>query len=29
VIAAQLAHGTLRARVERDGADGGQQITLF
>ena len=28
-IAAQLAHGTLRARVERDGADGGQQITLF
>jgi exodeoxyribonuclease VII large subunit len=29
LIAAQLAHGTLRARVERDGADGGQQITLF
>ena len=29
VIAAQLARGTLRARVERDGADGGEQINLF
>jgi exodeoxyribonuclease VII large subunit len=29
VIAAQLARGTLRARVERGGADGGEQITLF
>jgi exodeoxyribonuclease VII large subunit len=29
LIAAQLARGTLRARVERDGADGGEQITLF
>jgi exodeoxyribonuclease VII large subunit len=28
-IAAQLARGTLRARVERDGADGGEQIKLF
>lgn len=29
VIAAKLARGTLRARVERDGADGGEQINLF
>lgn len=29
VISAQLARGTLRARVERDGADGGEQINLF
>jgi exodeoxyribonuclease VII large subunit len=29
VIAAQLARGTLRARVERDGANGGEQINLF
>jgi exodeoxyribonuclease VII large subunit len=29
VIAAQLARGTLRARVERDGADDGEQINLF
>ena len=29
VIAAQLARGTLHARVEREGADGGQQINLF
>jgi exodeoxyribonuclease VII large subunit len=28
-IEAQLARGTLRARVERAGADGGQQIKLF
>jgi exodeoxyribonuclease VII large subunit len=28
-IAAQLARGTLRARVERDGVDGGEQINLF
>jgi exodeoxyribonuclease VII large subunit len=28
-IEAQLARGTLRARVERDGADGGEQIKLF
>jgi exodeoxyribonuclease VII large subunit len=29
VIEAELARGTLRARVERDGADGGEQINLF
>jgi exodeoxyribonuclease VII large subunit len=29
VIEAELARGTLRARVERDGADGGKQINLF
>jgi exodeoxyribonuclease VII large subunit len=29
LITASLARGTLRARVERDGADGGEQITLF
>jgi exodeoxyribonuclease VII large subunit len=29
LVAAQLARGTLRARVERDGADGGEQINLF
>ena len=29
VITARLARGTLRARVEREGADGGEQITLF
>jgi exodeoxyribonuclease VII large subunit len=29
VIAAKLARGTLRARVERDGADDGEQINLF
>jgi exodeoxyribonuclease VII large subunit len=28
-IEAQLARGTLRARVERAGADGGEQIKLF
>jgi exodeoxyribonuclease VII large subunit len=28
-IQAQLARGTLRARVERAGADGGEQIKLF
>jgi exodeoxyribonuclease VII large subunit len=28
-IEAELARGTLRARVERDGADGGEQIKLF
>ena len=28
-IEAQLARGTLRARVERAGADGGKQINLF
>jgi exodeoxyribonuclease VII large subunit len=28
-IQAQLARGTLRARVEREGADGGEQINLF
>lgn len=28
-IEAQVARGTLRARVERDGADGGEQIKLF
>jgi exodeoxyribonuclease VII large subunit len=28
-IEAQLARGTLRARVERDGVDGGEQIKLF
>ncbi len=28
-IDARLAHGTLRARVERDGAAGGEQTTLF
>ena len=29
VIEAELARGTLHARVERDGADGGEQINLF
>jgi exodeoxyribonuclease VII large subunit len=29
VIDAELARGTLRARVEREGPDGGQQINLF
>jgi exodeoxyribonuclease VII large subunit len=29
LIEAELARGTLRARVERDGADGGEQIKLF
>ena len=29
VVEALLAHGTLRARVERDGVDGGEQIKLF
>jgi exodeoxyribonuclease VII large subunit len=28
-IEAELARGTLRARVERDGVDGGEQIKLF
>lgn len=28
-IEAELARGTLRARVEREGADGGEQIGLF
>ncbi len=28
-IEAKLARGTLRARVEREAADGGEQITLF
>ena len=29
LIEAELARGTLRARVEREGADGGKQINLF
>jgi exodeoxyribonuclease VII large subunit len=29
LIEAKLARGTLQARVERDGADGGEQINLF
>jgi exodeoxyribonuclease VII large subunit len=28
-IEAQLARGTVRARVEREGASGGEQTTLF
>ncbi len=28
-ITAQLAHGSVRARVERDGTNGGRQISLF